>query len=323
VRHAFILLGVAILATIAWAYVSVPPFVLPPTLREAPEELLGGSESESIDLFRWRVQQENEARRTMIQVCASLAVVGGLWFTWRRIRAAEQTAEASLRVASTAHERRITEVFSQAVDQLAATRGDLPAIESRLGGIFSLARLRDLPGVDLPIAEVLAAYVRENGREAPQNTCVRADIEAAVRVLATPQSRNLDLSGAFLAHGNFRNACFNEAQLTRTNFDQAELQGADLRADLSFASLQSANLRGSNLRQALLSSANLRGADLRGSHLDGADLRNADLSEADLRGARLDFCDMAGAVFVSARFEGATTTEEALPPQSDSSIHGS
>ena len=57
-------------------------------------------------------------------------------------------------------------------------------------------------------------------------------------------------------------------------------------ANLRWADLSGANLRGGNLRWADLSGANLRGADLSGADLSGANLRGADLSGADLSGVQ-------------------------------------
>ena len=62
------------------------------------------------------------------------------------------------------------------------------------------------------------------------------------------------------------------------------------RANLCFADLRGANLRGANL-----SHANLRGADLSRADLSRADLRGADLSRADLSRADLNLADLSGA----------------------------
>ena len=71
---------------------------------------------------------------------------------------------------------------------------------------------------------------------------------------------------------------------------QADLCGADLRwAKLCDANLRGADLRGADLRWAKLCDANLRGADLCGADLCGADLRWADLRGAGIIRIHADY----------------------------------
>ncbi|EEG5963861.1 pentapeptide repeat-containing protein [Salmonella enterica] len=87
---------------------------------------------------------------------------------------------------------------------------------------------------------------------------------------------------------------------------RANLYGANLRyANLCGADLRGADLRGANLRYANLYGADLRGADLRGADLYGADLRGANLRDADLRGADLYGADLRGANLRDANLRGA------------------
>ncbi|EAG7974746.1 pentapeptide repeat-containing protein [Listeria monocytogenes] len=72
--------------------------------------------------------------------------------------------------------------------------------------------------------------------------------------------------------------------------ERANLRGANLSyADLSCANLRGANLRGANLSYADLSCANLRVANLSYADLSCANLRVANLSGADLRRADLNW----------------------------------
>ena len=64
------------------------------------------------------------------------------------------------------------------------------------------------------------------------------------------------------------------------------------KANLRYADLSYADLRGANLRYADLHNADLRYANLSYADLRGADLRSADLSGADLRGANLRYADL-------------------------------
>ena len=60
------------------------------------------------------------------------------------------------------------------------------------------------------------------------------------------------------------------------------------RADLQYADLRGAYLRGADLQGAYLRGAYLQYADLQGADLRGAYLRGADLQGADLRGAKIE-----------------------------------
>jgi hypothetical protein len=94
-------------------------------------------------------------------IIGGLIAAGGVWFTWRRVAAAEKTV-------SVAQEAQITERFTRAVDQLGSDK-----LELRLGGIYALERIaRDSQPDHWPIMEILTAYVRERapGRRARQPT---------------------------------------------------------------------------------------------------------------------------------------------------------
>ncbi|EAC9164538.1 pentapeptide repeat-containing protein [Listeria monocytogenes] len=70
--------------------------------------------------------------------------------------------------------------------------------------------------------------------------------------------------------------------------ERADLTGADLRhTNLTNAVLSGADLRHTNLTNAVLSGADLRHANLTNADLSGADLRHANLTNADLRHANL------------------------------------
>jgi uncharacterized protein YjbI with pentapeptide repeats len=73
------------------------------------------------------------------------------------------------------------------------------------------------------------------------------------------------------------------AYLKRASLEKAELVGTDLTG----AILEKSDLRQANFEKAILWAANLSGADLRQANLSGADLRQANLSGADLRQANL------------------------------------
>jgi hypothetical protein len=78
-----------------------------------------------------------------------------------------------------------------------------------------------------------------------------------------------------------------------------------VKADLSGADLENADLRGTNLSGADLYNANLENADLRGTNLSGADLVDAYLIDADLENANLVDADLSGANLENANLYNA------------------
>ena len=103
-----------------------------------------------------------------------------------------------------------------------------------------------------------------------------------------------------------RNWLYDESGGVCADLSYANLDGANLRgANLGYANLDGANLRGANLGYANLRGANLRGANLDGANLDGANLRGANLDGANLRGANLGYANLRGANLRGANLDGA------------------
>jgi hypothetical protein len=93
------------------------------------------------------------------------------------------------------------------------------------------------------------------------------------------------------------------AVLPNANLMWANLERANLRgANLMWANLERANLRGANLERANLRGANLRWANLEKANLEKANLEGANLRGANLRGANLEKADLEGADLTGARF---------------------
>ncbi len=92
----------------------------------------------------------------------------------------------------------------------------------------------------------------------------------------------------------------------RARLDACDLRGADLRdAVLPAARLRGADLRGACLRRASLQGADLRDADLTGADLTGTHLRDANLSRTRLCNGRLDDTVLLGADLRKADLTGA------------------
>ena len=242
-----------------------------------------------------------EGKVTPVQILTGLLVLAGLFWTSRRVLAAEDNVRV-------AQEGQITERFTKAIEQL----GD-EKMAIRLGGIYALERIAKDSGKDHgPIMEVLTAYVREKAPRREEDTQKSAetpptDIQTILTVIGRRETtgndrandrldlRRTQLAGAYLSEADLSGAFLYRANLVEVNLSGAYLSKADLSGgttilggtDLSGALLSEADLRGANLSEIDLSGANLRGADLRGAFLPAADLREAILVKADLRGAKL------------------------------------
>ena len=263
---------------------------------------------------------------------------------WAALRQAGIAARRHDAQTEADRQRRITESFSKAVEQLGSDK-----IETRLGGIYTLERIsRESPTDYWPIMETLTAFVRERARwkepdasasetiadlsedEAPaatqSNHEAATDIAAVLSVIVRRGDkrdrellegwyfdlRGTDLRKAFFEDVHLERANLMGAHLEGANLSGAHLEGADLkgahleRADFVMARLEVANLTGAHLEGAILAAAHLEGAYLDEAHLEAANLPAAHLERAKLRGAHLE-----GAILglEGSDLEGATSRE--------------
>jgi hypothetical protein len=252
----------------------------------------------------------DEYRKTLVQLLGGAALLLGLYFTWRNIKATERNI---LLTRDTALEGQRTEQFTRAVELLGAERQvapdghQVPKIESRLGGIYALERIaRESPKDRRTVMDVLSAYVRENSPwkdeqpdslAEPDQPVLRTDIQAVLDVLGRwgafrenepdvyPNLNGTDLRGAIVSGADFSHAALIGAHLEQAHLLDTDLEDAlllDARLDNVHASdviLDDGHLQGAHLQGALLESAHLRGA-----RLERACLIDACLERADLRG---------------------------------------
>jgi uncharacterized protein YjbI with pentapeptide repeats len=140
-----------------------------------------------------------------------------------------------------------------------------------------------------PVLEALCAFVRDNAKATDAT-----DIQAALTVIGrrTVGPGHVDLTGADLSRADLKS----RADLQYADLNRAILRGTILsRADLTFADLD-----GALLNRAKLNGALLIGAKLRGAVLFDADLSGAELASADLNGALLGSANLTGAHLVDA-----------------------
>jgi uncharacterized protein YjbI with pentapeptide repeats len=227
-------------------------------------------------------------------------------------------------------ERVLIERFMRAVDQLGH-----PALDVRLGGIYSLERLaRESPEHHPPIIEILAAFVREHapwptqgsgragngarpgaaaagGRGGEVRPRPATDVQAALTILGRRLLEQDTDAPLFLSYTGLAGATLTGAHLERALLSGANLEGADLfKAHLTAADLEGASLRGAglllaSLNETVLWGANVEGARLYGANLEGAALKGANLKHAGLTGASLKDAGLHGAVLTGADLTGA------------------
>jgi uncharacterized protein YjbI with pentapeptide repeats len=263
------------------------------------------------------------------------------WAVLKQARIGTRNAEIATRQAEIArlrHEeqtkadlqRRITESFTKAVEQLGSDK-----LQVRLGGIYTLERISRESELDYwPVMETLTGLVRERARwkveaSALPRIDVRqgsshgppTDVAAVLTVIKRRDPRNrerersqqwhLDLGFSDLRQADLRETHLEGANLERARLEEAALHGVHLeRANLNEVHLEGANLHGAHLERAVLYRAHLEEAALYGAHLERAALHEAHLEGAILYEARLEGADLhearlEGAVLYEAHLEGA------------------
>ena len=188
---------------------------------------------------------------TVVQIITGLLVLVGLYWTSRRVLAAEENARV-------AQEGQITERFTKAIEQLGHDE-----IAIRLGGIYALERIaKDSEKDHGSIMEVLTAYVRE---KAPRQTKTQRTLT---------EKPPTDIQAILTVIGR-RETTGNNRREDDLDLSETELVGANLIG----ANLVGVNLLNANLIQARLFSADLRGAFLADADLSGAFLAGLDEEE--------------------------------------------
>ena len=219
-------------------------------------------EISTIEETRQRVSSQNEVVRTTAQIALGVLVLMGLFFTARRVVAAEQTAKAAHRTVEVAQEGQITERFTRAIEQLGNDK-----IAIRLGGIYALERIaKDSDKDHWQVMEVLTAYVRENS----PSDWYPGNIQPLQQILT-------DIQAILTALG--RRNTEHETPEHMLNLRMTDLRGAEMeKADLRGADLRFANLHNVYFKDADLRDVNFFHANLTDAVFDGADLRGANLT---------------------------------------------
>ena len=304
---------------------------------------------EEIGIYLPALAQAEQDQRSFDHVRTSMLVVaawyGVFFLIWRTVLADKQT-QAANKQTEINRESHYTELFTKAVGQLGAVRErqgqeSEPAIEIRIGAIYSLERLAKDSERDYgPIIETLAAYIREHcrdpktfddeglsGEELKQARqkwidslrktppADRSDVAAALMVLSRRDknrrwtSKSDDETQPDFTGANFQGATLwnkNEGLAREdTNLGLAHLEGANL----GRVNLSDAKLWGSDLSSLEIWVTNLMGANLEEAYLSGTNLLGANLSGANLLGANLSDTDLGGADLSDADLSNAELSD--------------
>ena len=122
-----------------------------------------------------------------------------------------------------------------------------------------------------------------------------------------------DLSQAKLQRADLAGVMLDFSNLSGVDFEFASLSGASLNsADLSGADFEGANLSEAHLNSADLSGADIAFADLTKADLQHADLTSAECAPAHLIDADLRYADLTGAIVAHADLTGANLSNADL-----------
>ena len=232
------------------------------------------------------IEALNETRRTNAQIVGGVALLIGVFFTWRQLQISEQG--------------QLTDRFTRAVDHLGSNN-----VEGRVGGIYALERIAmDSPRDRKPVAELICSFLRRRERTEEEGwpykqrvgdppsrddklfpSALRSvgwepnvpeDVRAAVTVLRRRSGQWKEMHPLFL----------DGADLRRTDLKGTDLRGASLvGARLESSILDGAKMKKCDLLMSKAAKASMVKVDLRHARITWADLSFADLREADLRKA--------------------------------------
>ena len=246
-------------------------------------------------------------------------LVGGGIAAWVALRQVRIAADRHAAQTEADRQRRITESFSKAIEQLGSDK-----LEVRLGGIYALERIsQESPGDHWTVIENLTAFVRERTRRTeferiakPLNQRIAERAYFLWEHAERPEGRSEEFRAAAVEQEKLRERPVTDIAAVITvikrrtehnrQLEERDKKVLDFRnsiltgADLAGAHLEGAVFRESHLEGSFLNSAHLEGANFRGAYLQGATLWVAHLQCTDLRGAHLE-----DATFYGAHLEGA------------------
>jgi membrane protein implicated in regulation of membrane protease activity len=231
-------------------------------------------------------------------------------------------------------EHHLAQRFARAVDQLGH-----PALDVRLGGLYSLERLaQESPEDHVPIIEILAAFVREHAPWPPRVGAQSGDGHKLAPAASHPAAAPAALTPSGFSPAGAAPAGIAPAGMGPPNPETSSSNGVPTRSrpatdvqaavtilgrrtlaydsgapiSLPYTSLSGSTLTGAQFERAVFSGAVLEGADLFKANLAAADLEGANLKDAGLLLANLNEAVLWAANIEGARLYGANLEGAAL-----------
>ncbi|HEX6679649.1 MAG TPA: pentapeptide repeat-containing protein [Gaiellaceae bacterium] len=221
-------------------------------------------------------------------------------------RTANKNLEVATRNLKLTEQAQNAERFSRAIEGLGANDDGSPAIDVRVGALFSLMKVALGSKQDEePVLNVAAAYVVDNYKKPARLANDGCDAAFALR-----NQPDVRVALAFVLPKVAKKRLRRTQELI-LGFRSARLDG------LAFDRL---TLRGFDLSNVKFPSASLNRADFRGSQLVGASFDRACLQRADFRGANLGGADFDRATLTGAKFDEADLKHASLSPMQRNTI---
>ena len=273
--------------------------------------------------------------RLLRDLLIAAAAFFGIEMAYRRNRALDRQANATFRQANASRDRIAGEQFSGAAKLLAQKDAEnKPAIDARIGGIYSLQTLANnrIEKYGAQVVKTLIAYIKQNAQLTAQPPLEEA-LEEARENKTAQKARALgeDVKTAFNVLEQLLAAHKKDFAKSGKSPDGIKLSNQDLsfsgqdfswldlsasqvgglhryiwsQVNLQDAKLLEANLQGAELTRAELQGAELIRANLQGAKLMRANLQSAKLAWANLQGANLAGADLQHADFMMTQLQGA------------------
>jgi uncharacterized protein YjbI with pentapeptide repeats len=260
-----------------------------------------------------RLELENAARSTLLQVLGGAFFFVTAYFTWRNFQVSEG--------------KEITGRLSKAVEMLSHEKTHI-----RLGGIHLLERIaKDSPEDNWVVMKILCSYIRlesslRGDREAKAEPRIPEDIQAAFSVIVTRRISN-DPPGFSNRMLDLRRVNLNGIEIDHADLSYLKLDGSDLtNSSLLYVRFHKHLAGAVHEGEIILRNSDLRLADISETTITKIDLANSDLSEAsflnsNLWNVNLSKCKLWGTNFkfyrnlTNVNLSGATYTQETIFPE--------